>query len=87
MDPKAVCVKTCPAEITDPVDCKKTSRIPNVAMCQKEKSKDGSGHVGYGTNTVLRRFCMPDMDKLPTSFPSLDNIIGSFGLDDVQEYA
>lgn len=32
-DPKAVCVKQCPAEITDPVDCKKTSRIASLDMC------------------------------------------------------
>lgn len=28
---------------------------------------------------------MPDPDKLPNEFPALDNIIGSFGMDDVQE--
>lgn len=85
INPKAVCVKACPDEIIDPLDCKVTSRI-TAPDCAKEKSKDGSGHIGYGTNTVLRRFCMPDVDKLPNNFKALDNIVGSFGLDDIQEY-
>ena len=55
-------------------------------MCLNEKSKDGVGHYGYGTNSVLGRFCVPDVDRLPADFKALDNIVGSFGLDDVQEY-
>jgi hypothetical protein len=85
-DPRAVCVKECPEEITDPVDCKVTSRLLSKNQCLNEKSKDGVGHYGYGTNTVLKRFCVPDLDKLPKDMPALDNIIGHFGLDDVQEY-
>lgn len=36
---------------------------------------------------MLKRFCVPDVDKLPDSFDSnaYDNLIGEFGLDDVQE--
>lgn len=86
--PRAVCVKECPVEITDKVDCKTTSRVPSKDTCLKEASKDGSGHIGYGTNRVLKRFCVPDIDKLPTTIsPDLyNNLIGNFGLDDVQEY-
>ena len=37
---------------------------------------------------MLKRFCVPDLDKLPAGLntDALNNIIGSFGLDDVQEY-
>lgn len=36
---------------------------------------------------MLKRFCLPNPDELPGGFDekSFDNIIGSFGLDDVQE--
>lgn len=36
---------------------------------------------------MLNRFCLPNPEKLPSGFSedSFDNIIGSFGLDDIQE--
>lgn len=34
MDFKAVCVQTCPVELNDAIDCKKTSRIASTAVCQ-----------------------------------------------------
>lgn len=35
----------------------------------------------------MKRFCIPNPDKLPVDFDDdvYDNIIGSFGLDDIQE--
>lgn len=79
--PRALCVKECPLEINDPVDCRKTDRIASQAVCAST-----SDRIGYGTNRVLNRFCMPDVDKLPPNFEnSLNNLVGSFGLDDIQE--
>lgn len=85
-DPRAVCVKDCPDDPPDPVDCQLTSRVTSKQQCSMEKNKDGVGHLGYGTFTVLNRFCVPDIDDLPKDFKALDNIIGKFGLDDLQEY-
>jgi hypothetical protein len=41
--------------------------------------------IRYGTKPLLNRFCAPDVDKLPKEIDMsiYDNIIGSFGLDDV----
>jgi solute carrier family 44 protein 1 (choline transporter-like protein) len=85
--PKAVCVKACPAEIITPIECKTTSRMKDASICTNELSSAKKGHVGYGTNRVLKRFCIPDIDKLPSNFDdTLNNVVGEFGLDDVQEY-
>lgn len=45
--------------------------------------------MGYGTIPFIGKFCLPNMDKLPDGLGSeidFDNIIGSFGVDDIQEY-
>jgi hypothetical protein len=44
------------------------------------------GFVGYGTKPLLGRLCFPDFDKLPAEFDraSFDNIVGSFGVDDIE---
>ena len=41
----------------------------------------------YGTKSIFKKFCLPDYDKLPPQInkDSYDNIIGNFGLDDIQE--
>jgi len=84
MDPKAICVKSCPVEQADTFECMKTSRMGDVAKCSKVGK---GGHLGYGTHTVLKRFCMPNLEKLPAELDTkaLDNLVGSFGLDDIQE--
>jgi len=48
-----------------------------------------AGHYGYGTRPLLGRFCIPDLDKLPPELDraKYDNLLGEFGLDDVQEIA
>jgi len=81
--PRAVCVDKCPLEIATPFKCHGTSRV-KPADCENRNY-----YVGYGTIRVLKRFCLPDPDKLPKGFDddAFDNIIGSFGLDDVQEIA
>lgn len=87
--PRAVCVDKCPLEAASAFKCKPTKTIPSVSICEKEYAKTGKGHVGYGTNRVLHRFCLPDIDKLPpgVDLDAYDDLIGNFGLDDVQEYA
>lgn len=84
MVPKAVCVKACPVEKEDPIDCKVTSRMADKGKCSKVGT---GGHIGYGTNSVLNRFCVPDIDKLPAELDTnaYDNLVGEFGLDDIQE--
>lgn len=65
------------------VDCFGTSRV------SEKDCHNPNFYVGYGTTRVLKRFCIPDPDRLSKEFDdgSYDNIIGSFGLDDVSEIA
>ena len=44
-----------------------------------------SAHVGYGTNSIFNKFCLPDINDLPVQFDTevFDNLVGSFGLDDI----
>jgi hypothetical protein len=46
-----------------------------------------TAHVGYGTNSIFNKFCLPDPTDLPVEFDTdvFDNLVGSFGLDDIQE--
>lgn len=89
MTPRAVCVDRCPLEVDTKFSCAPTKNIASKAICENEYSKSGKGHIGYGTNRIMHRFCMPDIDKLPASIDldAYDNLIGNFGLDDVQEYS
>ena len=82
---RAVCVMECPTEIGQSIDCRVTTRMTSQDTCRKELSANGTGHIGYGTNTILERFCLPDADNLPESFDvdAYDNLIGEFGIDDV----
>ena len=74
-----MCVDHCPKEVDAGFSCHGTSFV-KPAECQ-----DKGFYVGYGTFRVLKRFCLPDPEKLPGGFDdkAFDNIIGSFGLDDV----
>ena len=84
--PRAVCVDTCPREIGAPFKCHGTKKI-DASVCENEFGATGKGHVGYGTKPLLRRFCLPDIDKLPKEIDvkAYDNLVGEFGLDDIQE--
>ena len=88
MQPKAVCVKKCPKNIEDQVACYPTTKMSDVQVCVNENSKDGFGHVGYGTNRVLKRLCFPDGDKLPAIFDSkaYDKLVSEFGIDSIEDY-
>lgn len=79
MNPRAVCIKRCPTEITDTIECHGTQFV-SPSDCQSQ-----SFYQAYGTYRVLKRFCVPNPEKLPGGFSedSFDNIIGSFGLDDI----
>lgn len=46
-----------------------------------------TAHIGYGTKSIFNKFCLPNVDDLPAQFDTevLDNLVGSFGLDDIQE--
>lgn len=45
-----------------------------------------TAHIGYGTKSIFNKFCLPDATELPEQFDTevLDNLIGNFGLDDIQ---
>lgn len=79
--PRAVCINKCPKEKDDGFKCHGTSRV------KPEECQNKDFYVHYGTVRILKRFCLPDPEKLPGGFSedSFDNIIGEFGLDDVQE--
>lgn len=53
-------------------------------MSQKD-CQDPNFYIGYGTSRLLKRFCIPNPDKMDKRFDdkSYDNVIGSFGLDDI----
>jgi len=78
---RAVCVKKCPRESNDTVECYGTQYV------KKEQCRDPKYLLGYGTIRVLNRFCLPDPDKFPKELDNeYDNMVGSFGLDDVSEF-
>ena len=78
-DLRAVCVKKCPKTQDDTIECFGTKRV-KATDCQ---NKNFYNH--YGTIRMLKRFCLPNPDDLAANFDddAFDNIIGSFGLDDV----
>jgi len=78
-EPRAVCVDTCPREVDAKFNCHGTSKVPK-ADCDSP-----SAHIGYGTNPLLGRFCIPNIDKLPKDIDTAkyDNLVGQFGLDDI----
>lgn len=88
MRPRAVCVDKCPEEISSSFNCFGTQYVDK-SECQSEFSTTGKGYIGYGTHTLFKKFCFPDIDKLPSSIDrkTYDNLVGEFGLDDVQEMA
>jgi len=83
--PRAVCVDHCPAEVDSAFECHGTEAIP-AEVCRNElSSRNGtnltnstSGYFGYGTHSLLKRFCIPDLDKLPPQIDldQYDNLIG-----------
>jgi hypothetical protein len=79
---RAVCVKRCPKEPTDTIECYGTQYV------KKEQCKDPKFLITYGSMRILNRFCLPDPDKFPKelSDDEYDNMVGSFGLDDVSEF-
>jgi hypothetical protein len=56
--PRAVCVDTCPTEIAATFKCHGTASVP-ASVCEKGPL------LRYGTKPLLKRFCIPDVDKLP----------------------
>ena len=85
-NPRAVCVDTCPQEITSTFNCHGTAAVPK-SDCEHEFTVTGQGHIGYGTHPLLKKFCLPDPEKLPPQIDlnAYDNLVGEFGLDDIQE--
>jgi len=94
-----VCVKECPADKATPVDCHGaenpgTGEAIDAADCANvwdgadAPTAPGTYIVGYGTLSLLSRLCLPNPDELPTDsayLPDVNNVIGDFGLDDLQE--
>jgi hypothetical protein len=76
----------CPLEITSTFNCHGTAAVSK-GDCEKEFTVTGQGHIGYGTHPLLKKFCLPDPDKLPPQIDlnAYDNLVGEFGMDDIQE--
>ena len=82
----AVCVKECPAEETDIVNCKSDSIICPSTPIDPDQPSLG-GHVGYGTFDIFDKYCFPDIDKMPAEIKDdYEKIIGDFGVDDMQKF-
>lgn len=75
------CVKECPADIDSIIQCMPTEEVKE-GDCAQDK------HTGYGTLMFFGRYCYPNVNKLPDGMDlsMFDNMIGSFGLDDLQDY-
>ena len=83
--PYAICVKSCPKMVdseTGTFECKGTSNV--------KADADGNCKIigpAYDSSLFIDRWCLPVYDTLPDTVKSnYDNIIGSLGLDDIQEY-
>jgi hypothetical protein len=66
----AMCVSACPTEMTSPVDCIGTTAVAQ-AICSDPFDVNlpvVNTYVGYGTDPVFKKFCFPNLDKLPTQF-------------------
>lgn len=76
-------------EIDSAIECKATQSTTE-KDCETEQSASDPtvGHLGYGTKDLLKKFCLPDLNKLPAEVDSdkFNNIINDFGLDDIQEF-
>lgn len=67
-------------------DCKPTTRI-SAADCKTPATEQSLGYYGYGTKPLFGKFCFPNTDQLPKNFTDqLNNIIGDFGIDDIQDF-
>jgi hypothetical protein len=56
--------------------------------CQTEISIfTGEGYMPYGTDTLFNTFCIPNPDRLGEyiSLDKYNDIVGKFGLDDIQQ--
>lgn len=63
----------------------------SAATCAKQfDTTTYTGYIPYGSDEILTKFCLPNSNKLPTEEEFKDfteqynNIIGDFGLDDIQ---
>ena len=93
---RPVCVKACPAAEDSPIECQGwaangTKEAFDANVCTQlfntADPKAGS-HVGYGTDPLFGLFCLPDVEHLPKAIIddlSLHDLVGSFGLDDIQQ--
>jgi choline transporter-like protein 2/4/5 len=85
----AVCVDHCPKEQDSTFTCMGTTGV-STNTCQTPISNTtGIGYIPYGSDTLFGKFCFPNINKFPEELNVTDefsNIIGEFGLDDVQQY-
>lgn len=74
------CVSACPTANNTQADCK-LSDNSIVTSCTPEPSP-------YDSKLIFDRWCLPIYDSLDASVQdNYNNIIGSFGIDDLQSYA
>ena len=79
----AVCVRSCPENQEDTLDCISAGGI----TCPSTADPEAGGHVGYGTINLFNKFCLPDITDLnPDVEAQYSEIIGDFGIDDIQDY-
>jgi len=83
--PRAVCIDTCPREPDASFQCHGTKNVKKEDCDTLFDPATGKGHIGYGTNPLLGRFCVPNINKLPKEIDrtKYDNLVGQFGLDDI----
>ena len=75
--PWAVCVKECPTEGSPTPECKLAG---SATTCEPKPEP-------YDSYLFLDLYCFPDYDSLPISLEdNYDNMIGSFGIDDIEVY-
>ena len=64
---RAACVKECPREMDDPFECKgwPANEHYDIQEFKTYFCETKSGHIGYGTDPFMGRYCMPDVNKIP----------------------
>ena len=84
----ATCVSKCPTEEEKTVDCHSNAKVSQETCAQAATETNPGGHIAYGTKNILDKFCLPLLSSTNVFFNStdVDNLVGTFGVDDIQQY-
>ena len=84
----ATCVSKCPVENQTHLDCKPNQMITQQVCDEAASVTNPAGHIAYGSKNIFDKFCIPSLSAADQFLNSTDadNLIGEFGVDDIQQY-